>query len=291
MQALVVLAHAIDNTTVPRPYFPSRGIACFAHRGGAACWPENTLVAFQGGLEAGCKWIETDVHMTRDGHVVCFHDDTLDRTTNGRGRIRDFDLAELRRFDAGYRFTPDGRSYPFRDQGIKIPTLEELAALDGSARLNLEIKQAQPPMADALWRSIEALGLHDRVLVASADALLIRAFRNLARGTVASSAGRAEIFAFWLAVRAGLSPLLSVEYDALQVPVRSGPLEVVNRRFVAAAHARGLAVHVWTVDDVAQMRMLIELGVDGIMTDQPRLLADLARELGVLPELTARPQP
>lgn len=228
-------------------------------------------------------WIETDVHLTRDGHVVCFHDHTLDRTTNGRGRIRDFDLAELRRFDAGYRFSPDGRSYPFRGQGITIPTLEEVAELDGAARINLEIKQAQPPMADALWRRIDALGLHDRVLVASADALLVRAFRNLARGTVASSAGRAEIFAFWLAARAGLTPIVSVEYDALQVPVRAGGLEIVNRAFVEAAHARGLQVHVWTIDDAAQMQALIELGVDGIMTDQPRRLAVLARELGVLP--------
>jgi glycerophosphoryl diester phosphodiesterase len=278
---------------VPRRYFPSRGIACFAHRGGAACWPENTLVAFEGGLESGCMWIETDVHMTRDGHIVCFHDDTLQRTTNGRGRIRDFDLAELRRLDAGYRFTPDGRSYPFRGQGIKIPTLEEVAALDTAARINLEIKQAQPPMAEALWRSIETLGLHDRVLVASADAMLVRAFRNLARGTVASSAGRAEIFAFWLAARAGLTSLLSVEYDALQVPVRSAGLEIVNRRFVEAAHARGLAVHVWTIDDVAHMRALIELGVDGIMTDQPRRLVELARELDVLPDadLKERMQP
>jgi glycerophosphoryl diester phosphodiesterase len=140
-------------------------------------------------------------------------------------------------------------------------------------------------MADALWRSIEALGLHDRVLVASADARLIRAFRNLAHGAVASSAGRAEIFAFWLAARTGLTPLLPLEYDALQVPVRSGGLEIVNRTFVEVAHSRGLQVHVWTIDDIAQMRALIELGVDGIMTDQPRRLAELARELGVLPEL------
>jgi glycerophosphoryl diester phosphodiesterase len=268
---------------VPRPYFPARGIACFAHRGGAACWPENTLVAFRGGLDSGCRWIETDVHMTRDGHVVCFHDHTLGRTTNGHGRIRDYDLAELRRFDAGYHFTPDGHRHPFRGQGITIPTLDELAALDPSAYINLEIKQTHPPMAEALWRRIDALGLHERVLIASADASLVRAFRNLARGTIASSAGRAEILQFWLAARAGLTSLISIEYDALQVPVRSGPLEVVTRAFVEAAHARGVQVHVWTIDDVAQMRALIELGVDGVMTDQPQRLVELARELRVLP--------
>jgi glycerophosphoryl diester phosphodiesterase len=268
---------------VPRPYFPARGIACFAHRGGAACWPENTLVAFRGGLDSGCRWIETDVHMTRDGHVVCFHDHTLGRTTNGRGRIRDYDLAELRRFDAGYRFTADGRSYPFRAQGITIPTLEEVAALDPTAYINLEIKQGSPPMAEALWRRIDALGLHERVLIASADAGLVRAFRNLARGTIASSAGRAEILQFWLAARAGLTSLISIEYDALQVPVRSGPLEIINRSFVEAAHARGVQVHVWTINETAEMRALIEIGVDGVMTDHPQRLVDLARELAVLP--------
>ena len=239
------------------------------------------------------RGIETDVHMTRDGHVVCLHDDTIDRTTNGRGRVRDYDLTELRRFDAGHQFTADGRSYPFRGQGITIPTLEEVAALDPASFINLEIKQAQPPMAECLWRRIEALGLCDRVLVASADALLIRAFRNLARGSVATSAGRGEILAFWMAARAGLSSLLSIEYEALQVPATSAGLEIVNRKFVEAAHARGLKVHVWTIDDAAEMRRLIELSVDGIMTDHPRRLAELARELDILPNmgLRARPQP
>jgi glycerophosphoryl diester phosphodiesterase len=270
---------------VAHPYFPTSGLACFAHRGGAACWPENTLEAFRGGLAAGCRWIETDVHMTADGHIVCFHDDDLERTTNGTGKIWTHTLAQLRALDAGYRFSQDGRSYPFRGHGITIPTLEEVVALDPLARVNLEIKQARPAMVASLWRRIEALAIHDRVLVASADARLVRAFRNLARGQVATSAGRAEIFGFWLAARAHAEALISIEYEALQVPVRSGPLEVVTPRFVEAAHARGIAVHVWTIDDVAQMRWLIELGVDGIMTDQPRALADLAGSLGVAPTL------
>lgn len=229
--------------------------------------------------------------MTRDGHVVCLHDDTLERTTNGRGRVRDHDLTDLRRFDAGYRFTPDGHSHPFRGQGISIPTLDEVAALDPNAFINLEIKQAKPSIAERLWRQIDDLGLHERVLVASADAMLIREFRNLARGSVATSAGRGEILAFWLAARARVTPLLSIEYEALQVPVAAGGLEVVTPTFIAAAHSRGVKVHVWTIDDVAEMRRLIELGVDGLMTDHPRELVTVARELGVLPEVRARTQP
>ena len=272
---------------MPRPYFPTEGIACFAHRGGAALWPENTLEAFRGGLAAGCQWIETDIHMTRDGHIVTFHDATLERTTNGRGRIADLTLAELRRLDAGYRFSPDGRSFPFRGQGLTVPTLAEVLALDPVARVNLEIKQARPSMAAALWRFVEDHGVHDRLLVAGEDADVVREFRNLARGRVATSAGKREVFGFWLAARAGVADFLPIEYDALQVPIRFSALEVVTPGFVDAAHRRGLQVHVWTIDAIEEMRWLVDVGVDGIMTDQPARLVELIRERGLLPRLPA----
>jgi glycerophosphoryl diester phosphodiesterase len=271
---------------VPRPYFQTDGIACFAHRGGAALAPENTLEAFRGGLAAGCQWIETDVHMTRDGEIVTFHDHTLDRTTNGHGPICELSLAELRRLDAGYHFSPDGRSFPFRGKGVTVPTLAEVLALDPEVRVNLEIKQAQPPMVHALWRFIEDHGVHDRVLVASEDARVVREFRNLARGSVATSGGKQEVFGFWLAVQLGVSDRLPIEYDALQVPTEFRRLPVVTPAFVEAAHRRGLQVHVWTIDSVNQMRSLVDVGVDGIMTDQPARLTALIRERGLLP---ARP--
>jgi glycerophosphoryl diester phosphodiesterase len=279
---------ASDNRLVPRPYFQTHGIACFAHRGGAALRPENTLESFRGGLAAGCGWIETDVHMTRDGQIVTFHDHDLRRTTNGRGPIWELTLAELRRLDAGYNFSPDGRSFPFRNEGITVPTLAEVVELDPSARINVEIKQARPSMLEALWRFIEARGLHDRVLVASEDADVIRGFRNLARGTVATSAGKREALAFWLAVRAGLSDRIPIEYDALQVPIGFRGLAVVTPPFVEAAHRRGLQVHVWTIDAPEQMRWLIDVGVDGIMTDYPTRLVELVRERGLMPEMGTR---
>lgn len=276
---------------MPRPYFQTHGIACFAHRGGAALWPENTLESFRGGLAAGCAWIETDVHMTRDGQIVTFHDHELSRTTNGRGRVWELTLAELRRLDAGHNFTTDGRSFPYRNKGITVPTLAEVIELDPAARINVEIKQARPSMTAALWRFIDERGLHDRLLVAGEDVDVVREFRNLARGTVATSAGKREAFAFWLAARAGLADRLPIEYDALQVPIRYGGLEVVTPAFVEAAHRRGLAVHVWTIDALAQMRWLIDVGVDGIMTDHPGRLTELIRERGLMPdvELGSRP--
>jgi glycerophosphoryl diester phosphodiesterase len=273
---------------VPKPYFQAHGVACFAHRGGAALGPENTLEAFRGGLAAGCAWIETDVHMTRDGEIVTFHDHDLRRTTNGSGKVCDFTLADLRRLDAGYNFTPDGRSFPFRGKGVTIPTLAELVELDPHARINIEIKQTEPPMVAALWRFIDEHHLHDRVLVASESTEVVREFRNLARGTVATSAGMREAFVFWLAVRAGLDALVPIEYDALQVPIRFGGLEVVTPAFVRAAHRRGVQVHVWTVDSLEQMGWLVDLGVDGIMTDQPPRLVELICERQLQPDVEHR---
>jgi glycerophosphoryl diester phosphodiesterase len=173
---------------------------------------------------------------------------------------------------------------------VTIPTLEEVVALDPDVRVNLDIKQRQPPLVDALWRQIDALGIHDRVLVGSEDLSCLRALRRLARGRVASSACMSEAFAFWLAVRTSASAWLPIEYDALQVPVSYHGLQVITPAFVRAAHQRGLQVHVWTIDEVEQMRALIELGVDGIVSNYPDRLAELVRELGLTPSM-ARTRP
>ncbi|MCZ7681661.1 MAG: glycerophosphodiester phosphodiesterase family protein [Sandaracinaceae bacterium] len=188
-----------------------RSPIAFAHRGGAALWPENTRVAFEGALALGYRYVETDVHMTRDGKIVCFHDATLERTTNGRGRVADLDLAELSRLDAGYRFTPDGVTYPFRGRGLRVPTLEEALALSPDLRLNVEIKQASPAMERALWEEIDRLDAHERLLVAAAHDPLVHRFRALRpRHDVPTSPGVRGVLRFWLGVRTGLRALRSV---------------------------------------------------------------------------------
>jgi glycerophosphoryl diester phosphodiesterase len=248
----------------------------FAHRGGAALWPENTLLAFQGALHLGYRYIETDVHRTRDGVFVCHHDATVDRTTNGTGAIAGMTLAEIRRFDAGYRFTTDGGAHPFRGKGVNIPTFEELFSLSPDVRVNVEIKQRKPDACAPFIELIDRLGIADRVLVAAGSDRIGRRFRALSGGRVATSPGAPAIFRFWLAVKAGVSHLLKPDYDALQVPEFHRGLHVVSRRFVVAAHRVGLHVHVWTVDHPADMRRMMDLGVDGIMTDRPDLLLEVA---------------
>lgn len=256
---------------MPRPYFGDHTPIAFAHRGGANHRPENTLLAFQNAIDLGYRYIETDIHLTADGHLVIFHDDTVDRTTNGTGRVRDFTFAELQALDAGYAFAAD-KGYPYRGRGAKVPALIDALALHPDLRLNLEIKPHDLRVVNALWELIERERLHDRVLVASANTEMVRAFRRLCRHKVATSASEQEIFRFWLQARAGFARFASIDFDALQVPPTHQSLTVITKRFVEMAHHHGVQVHAWTIDEPEEMRRLLELGVDAIMSDEPETL-------------------
>jgi glycerophosphoryl diester phosphodiesterase len=262
-------------------YLGSTPIA-FAHRGGAALWPENTLAAFEGAVALGYRYIETDLRMTRDGAIVCFHDETLERTTNGRGRVADLTLDELRRLDAGFRFSPDGRAHPFRGRGLIVPTLQEALALHPELRLNVEIKQRAPAMERALWDEIDRRDAHARLLVAAEHDPLVYRFRAVyPRRAMPTSPGLRGVLRFWAGVRSGLSRFDRYAFQALQVPPSWRGLTVVDRAFVDAAHDHGLHVHVWTIDEPREMHRLLDLGVDGLMTDRPDVLKDVMLERGL----------
>jgi glycerophosphoryl diester phosphodiesterase len=265
-----------ESAVSRRPFLQGPRPLAFAHRGGSLLWPENTMVAFRGAVEMGYRYLETDLHATRDGVLVLIHDDSLARVSDGSGPVWEHTLAELKRFDAGYYFSPDGgRTYPYRGQGVTVPTLEEVLDAFPDVRVNIDIKQEQPPLVAALVDFIEKRGLQDRLLVTSFDDRRIGAFRHRSGGSVATAAAQREALRFWLASRLHLERLLHIQYDALQVPARYGSLTVVNRRFVEAAHRRGLQVHVWTVNEPAEMRRLLGLGVDGLMSDRPDLLLEV----------------
>ncbi len=254
--------------------FFGQGRLLIAHRGGAQRWPENTLLAFQRAYDLGYRWIETDVQLSADGELVLFHDLALERTTDGEGPLAAQSLAELRRLDAAYHFSHDGQTFPHRGTGVRIPTLAEALAMAPDLYINLEMKGRDRRLPELLWRFIDTHGVHDRVLVASANDAMTARFRSVASERVATSAGKRGIFGFWLAVRAGVAARLHPPWDALQVPVRHGALQVVDRRFVEAAHALRVKVHVWTVNDPIEMRWLDGLGVDGIMSDRPQVLLE-----------------
>jgi glycerophosphoryl diester phosphodiesterase len=270
-----------------RPFLQGPLPIAFAHRGGSLLWPENTMLSFGGAVALGCRYLETDVHLTKDGVLVTIHDATVDRITDGSGLVRAMPLAELKGLDAGYRFSPDGgRTHPSRGRGATIPTLAEVVEAFPQVLLNIDLKRHDAAMVEAMAAFIEERGLHDRLLIASFSDGIIKAFRRRTEGRVATAAAGWETRLFWLASRLGpagvsLSRLMRPAYDALQVPPRTGRLSVADRRLLATAHRRGVQVHVWTVDDPAEMRRLRDLGVDGIMSDRPDLLLQVLAEQGV----------
>lgn len=244
-------------------------VLAFAHRGGAY-HPEiegleNTLAAFKHAVALGYDYLETDVHVTRDGHLLAFHDTVLDRVTDRRGEIARSTYAEVREAIIG------GRE--------EVPTLGRLFDEFPDARFNIDIKSEGAVAVVASF--IAARDAWDRVLVGSFSPRRIRMFRRLTHGRVPTSASPLEVLCF-LAVPSGrvADRLTGGRVAAFQVPHRRGPLVVVGRRLIRRAHAAGKHVHVWTVDDPDEMRELLDRGVDGLFTDRTDLLKEVLVERG-----------
>ena len=244
------------------PFLDHPGPIPFAHRGGASDRPENTLAAFEHAVNLGYRYVETDVHATADGVLVAFHDEVLGRVTDREGRISDLPWAEV------------GRA---RIQGEPIPLLVDLLGTWPELRVNVDPKHdaAVAPLVAALERT----SAHDRVCVAAFSTLRLGRIRKLTGGRVATGTGPSEIARLRL-LAANRVPAGPLRAACSQVPVRHGRWLVVDERFVAACHRRELSVHVWTIDDAAEMERLLDLGVDGIMTDRPAVLKEVLTRRG-----------
>ena len=275
------LAWSAGEPAAAHPFFagdtPGRPLV-IAHRGGAGLWPENTLYAFERAAEAGADVLELDVRLTADGALVVFHDETVERTTDGRGRVSELTLADLKKLDAGHRWTADGGgTFPFRGRGVYVPTLEEVFARLPDSRFNVEPKDGLSRSAVELCRLVRARRMTGRVVVGSFSQRVIDEFRRECAG-VATAASTAEASKLLALHKAGLAASYSPAMQALQVPEHAGGVRVLTREFVAAAHERNLRVHAWTINDEAAIRRLIDAGIDGLMTDYPdRLLAVVGR--------------
>jgi glycerophosphoryl diester phosphodiesterase len=253
--------------------------AGFAHRGASARAPENTLEAFRLAVEAGAGGLELDVHMTLDNEIVVVHDATVERTTEGSGVVAEMKLDELRALDAGYRFSPDGgRTHPYRGQGVRIPTLAEVYEQFPAVCVNIEIKEAQPGVEEAVIKVIRDARAEERTLVVSNRHDVVRRFRKISGGRISTGASRREIRSFYFLSRTHLERLYPPVYDALQVPTDYRGIPLVTPRFLAAAHSRGVRVDAWTINEPDEMRRLLDLGVDVIMTDHPQTLASVLQE-------------
>jgi len=272
--ATAAVSARVRRARAPRPPTPTGWPIAFLHRGGAKVVPEDTVEGFREGLAMIDGVVELDAHTSADGLVVVIHDQTVDRTTDGTGPVAEKSLAELQQLDAGYRFTRDnGTTHPWRGRGVTIPTLERIYAEFPDRPVNIEIKGERSGTEAAIWRVIEAAGAAERTLVVSDSHARIRRFRRVSGGRVATATSAAEVVTYWLTHLLRLGVLLHPPYQAVQPPERIKGLRIVTPRFVRQAHARGLRVDVWTIDDEPAMRRLLGFGVDGIMTDRPDVLA------------------
>jgi glycerophosphoryl diester phosphodiesterase len=268
---------------MPHPYFDISKPIVLGHRGAAGVAPENTLLAFERGLELGAQVIESDVHLTRDGVPVLIHDETVDRTTDGRGPVAELSLVELRELDAGAHFTTDEcANFPFRNQGIRVPSLEEAFELLPAARFNLEIKGAEPKLVTEV---VELVRSRDRealtLLTAGEDAVMasIRAELERTGATPALGASVSDILEFIRSAPRAQAP--ASDSMALQIPTEFGGRPLITSQLLEHCHAHGVQVHAWTINLESEIEALLDLGVDGIVTDFPGRMAKLvARRRG-----------
>jgi len=239
------------------------------------------MYAFAKAVEIGADGLEMDAHITKDNQIVLMHDEKIDDTTNGTGLIEDLTLAELKQLDAAYKWTnDDGKTFPYRGQGIQEPTLEELFRKFPQMRYVIEIKLTKNPIDQPLCDLIRQYNMQDKVMVASFHDEAMQNFRERCP-EVATSASRTEVRNFVLLGKVFLSGFLAPRYQSIQPPYDpkgSMNISIMTERFIREAHAKNIKVEPWTVNDPKLMRQYIEWGVDGIITDRPDLMIEVLGE-------------
>ncbi len=249
------------------------------HRGSAGTHPENTMPSFQAAVDAGARYLELDVHTSRDGEVVVSHDEELERACDRPGILRMLDYADILAADAGHHFSPDdGKSFPFRGSGIRVPRLGEILSAFSSIRFVIEVKQTEPSLVEAMLRVLDETNMRHMVLVASEHQAPLDEVRARAP-EIPTNFAYHEVAGFMQAMASRASDYVTPG-DALQIPPEYEGWRLVNPDTLEAAHRFGVEMHVWTVNEESEMRELLAMGVDGILSDFPTRLLRVIREMG-----------
>ena len=282
--SIVLLLIFTPDAASKRYYSNLQHPLIIAHQGGDGVWPGDTMYAFENAVEIGADVLEMDAHITKDSQIVLMHDEKVDRTTDGTGPIEDLTLPELKQLDAAYQWSNDGgMTFPYRGQGIEVPTLDELFQKFPQMRYVIEIKLTQNPIDKPLCDLIRKYSMQDKVVIASFHDEAMQNFRKTCP-EVATSASRGEVTKFVLLSKVFLSGLVAPQYQSIQPPYdpkESRNIPIMTKRFIREAHAKNIAVEPWTVDNPQLMKQYIEWGVDGIMTDRPDIMIDVLKELGI----------
>jgi glycerophosphoryl diester phosphodiesterase len=249
-----------------------------AHQGGDGVWPGDTMFAFEQAVAIGSDVLEMDAHITKDGEIILMHDETVDDTTDGSGLIEELTLAEIKQLDAAYEWSIDGgKTFPYRGQGIQVPTLRELFEKFPDMRYLIEIKLTKNPIDKPFCDLIREYNMQAKVIVGSFHDDAMAQFR-VTCPEIATSGSRGEVTTYVILGKLFLGGFVMPEYQSLQVPwekSESKGIPIMTARFIREAHAKNLHVEPWTVNDPELMKQYIEWGVDGIITDRPDLMIEV----------------
>lgn len=276
---------ALSKPVPEHPFFtnlPEDEFIILAHQGGDGEFPSNTMYAFEQAYAMGVHVLEMDIHSSSDDTLVVIHDATVDRTTDGSGRVNEMTLAELQSLDAGYNWPTlaghdllDSGEHPYRGQGMTIPTLEEVFLAFPGVPISIEIKQESPSIAQALCDLIREYDREELTIVPSFSVTAMQEFRE-ACPEVATAAVEPEVITFFALSYVRLGAAWQPTTESFLIPEYQGDLQIISQRFVNQLHGRNVRLYPWTINSEEQMRRMIDYGVDGIITDYPSLALELS---------------
>lgn len=257
-----------------------------AHRGGRGLAPEGTIAAFDNALTLDVDMFEYDTHITKDGHLVVIHDPTVDRTTNGSGKVNEMTLKEIQALDAGYNFVDEKGDFSFRGKGVYIPTVEEVFKRYPNMRHLIEMKDTNAvhlyeDVIQSLWRLIRENNMEDQVMVGSFDHDINERFEAVTWGQIPIGAGERAVRSFVKKHVPYLNGLAPSTVDSLQLPTEQEGYDLATKNIIQSAKKRNMSIYYWTINDETQMRELIAKGVDGIITDYPDCLQKIFTEIEI----------
>jgi glycerophosphoryl diester phosphodiesterase len=275
--AVIIRIRMVEPIT-EKPFPDAKRPLIMAHRGGMGLWPENTLYAFERAAAMGVEVMEIDVRQSSDGEIVVIHDETVDNVSNGNGAVAELDLQELKSLDFAYDFIKDGGEKPeLRGSGITITTLKELFQRLQGSYFNIDIKVNSAGFVRDVLELVRSEGMMERVVIGSFYGNIVNLVNSEAPEFI-TSASATEAWVMFLLNKVGLGRLHQPSGVAYQVPATHKGMVVVTPSFVRSAHSAGQEVHVWTVDDPSEMRRLLEMGVDGIVTNRPDMAVSVVKE-------------
>lgn len=248
-----------------------------AHRGGLGLSPENTIFSFNKAVASGADILEMDIHSTSDSILVLLHDNKLNRTTNGKGYVWDFTIESIKELNAGFYWTKDDSiTFPFRESGIEIPTLEEVFINFKDYKLNIEIKHHEAHVAKNLCHLIQKYDMQSNVLVGSFNDKILLEFRKDCP-SVATSSARDETKLFYGLNYLYLDYFYSPNLDIFQLPEYFRDTYVLSENFIKSSQNKNIPIFVWTINDSNEMKRFIDLGINGIITDYPDRLSEVLK--------------